>query len=127
MERSRTIQIEDTFVGAKLQEIQEQIKHGFEGQGTYSDTAMAVLIEKIDSLTQEVEKLKSEKSISVCSINDVEARERFIQILREMKIKGKSQVNIIELQSALDLPAEQFFRIFDALKRESKLIPEPDE
>lgn len=87
----------------------------------YSGSAKP-LINEINHLKEEIEKLKQARMQRLCVIEDKEAKIRIKSLIEKFKSEGRDKIDIIDLINELNLPVEQVEKIMLELEKEKVVL-----
>lgn len=87
----------------------------------YSGSAKP-LINEINHLKEEIEKLKQERMQKLYILEDKEAKTRIKSLIEKFKSEGKDKIDIIDIINELNLPVEQVEKIMFELEKEKLVL-----
>lgn len=88
---------------------------------TYKGSAKP-LIDEINYLKEEMQKLKLSKGNKICLINDEEAKIQIGKLLTRFKTQNIKNIDVIDIIKELNLPVEQIERLMGKLEQEKKVL-----
>ncbi|MFH1376481.1 MAG: hypothetical protein ABIH25_02495 [Candidatus Woesearchaeota archaeon] len=80
------------------------------------------LIEEINNLKEEIEKLKQNTIQKVCIVKEGEAKLRIKELIKKFKVQNRNNIDIIEITNELNLPIEQVEKIMIQLEKEKLVL-----
>jgi len=76
------------------------------------------LIDEINYLKEEIQKLKLKGVQKVCLVNDEEAKMQIENMIKKFKLQGIMNIDVIDIINELNLPMEQVERLMTGLEKE---------
>jgi len=80
------------------------------------------LIDEINYLKEEIQKLKLNKTQKICLVDDEEAEMQIEDLIKRFKSQSIKNIDIIDIISKLNLPIEQIEKIMTKLEKEKRVI-----
>ena len=80
------------------------------------------LIDEINYLKEEIQKLKLNKTQKICLVDDEEAEMQIEDLIKRFKLQNIKNIDIIDIISKLNLPIEQIEKIMIKLEKEKRII-----
>ncbi|MBU4069895.1 MAG: hypothetical protein KJ646_02845 [Nanoarchaeota archaeon] len=79
------------------------------------------LIEEINYLKEEIQKLKLSKEQQLCLISDKEAKMQIESLIKKFKSQDIKNIDMIDIITELNLPIEQAEKIMVELEKEKRV------
>jgi len=80
------------------------------------------LIDEINYLKEEIQKLKLSKTQKVCLVSDEEAKVQIGDLIKKFRSQNIKNIDIIDIINELNLPIEQIERITMGLEKEKIIM-----
>ncbi len=79
------------------------------------------LIDEINYLKEEIQKLKLSKELQFCLISDKEAKMQIENLIKKFKSQNITNIDMIDITTELNLPIEQVEKIMNELEKEKRV------
>ena len=79
------------------------------------------LIDEINYLKEEIQKIKLSKTQKVCLVGDEEAKMQIGNLIKKFKLQNIKNIDMIDIITELNLPIEQVEKIMVGLEKEKRV------
>lgn len=80
------------------------------------------LLEQINYLKEEIEKLKQGKIQKICILNDKEAKIKIQDLIKRFKSQKRTDIDVIDITNELNITIEQVEKIMLELEKEKVVL-----